>query len=213
MQVNTLIFNDFSENTYVIFDETNEAVIIDPGCFYEKEKNALVQYFERKNLKPVKIINTHCHIDHVLGVDFLKEKYGIEFYASKKDEYIFDFLLVSAKMYGLAVDKAPKIDKYIAEGDIISFGNSELKILDVPGHTLGHIAFYSEKEKFVITGDVIFKDSIGRTDLPGGDLDILLDSIKNKLFLLGEDFTVFPGHGEPTNIGTEMMHNPFLRFD
>lgn len=213
MQVNTLVFNDFSENTYVIFDETNDAVIIDPGCYSAKEQEAFVQYLERKQLNPVKIVNTHCHIDHILGVNFLLEKYNIDFYASKEDEYLFDFLLFSAELYGLKINKTPQINHYISEKDTIKFGNSELKILEVPGHTKGHLAFYTQKEKFVITGDVLFKDSIGRTDLPGGDLDILLNSIRNKLFKLGEDFTVFPGHGEITNIGTEIMHNPFLRIE
>ncbi len=213
MQVNKLVFNSFSVNTYILSDETGEAIIIDPGCYSESEKNGLVQYLATNNLKPVKIVNTHCHIDHVLSVDFLKDKYGLEFYASKNDEYLSDFLETSAQMFGFYNVSFPTIDKYIAENDVVTFGNSSLKVLDVPGHTAGHLAFYSKENNFVIVGDVLFKGSIGRTDLPGGNLDTLLNSIRNKLFTLGDECVVFPGHGSETNIGGEIMYNPFLKFD
>ena len=210
MEIVKIVFNPFAENTYIVFDDTKEAIIFDPGCNSANEKQKIVEYFNKSGLKPVKIINTHCHIDHILGVDFLKETYGIKFYASKDDEYVLDIAVDSAKMYGLNFDKVPVIDHYISELDEITFGNSSLKILEVPGHSKGHLAFYSEKDKFVVTGDVLFKDSIGRTDLPGGNLDILMNSIFKKIIPLGDEFVVLAGHGPDTEIGTERKYNPFL---
>lgn len=210
MKVVKLIFNPFSENTYVVFDETNEAIVIDPGCYSIEEKQSFIQFLKDKELKLVKIVNTHCHIDHILGVNFLKDTYNVDFYANKNDEYILEKAIDSGKMYGFNLDKTPTIDKHISEKDEIKFGNSCLKILKVPGHSKGHLAFYSTKDKFVITGDVLFKDSIGRTDLPGGDLDILMNSIFTKILPLGDDFAVLAGHGADTDIGTERKNNPFL---
>ena len=210
MQVVKIIFNSFSVNTYVLFDETREAIIIDPGCNSEDEKQELVRFLKEKGLKPVKIVNTHCHIDHILGVDFLKETYNIKFYASKEDEYLIENAIASSEMFGLGLAKAPKIDNYISEKDEITFGNSSLKVLEVPGHCNGHLAFYSDADKFVLTGDVLFKDSIGRTDLPGGDLDVLMDSIFTKILPLGDDYAVLPGHLGNSDIGTERKNNPFL---
>lgn len=210
MQVKQLVFNAFLENTYVIFDGTKEAIIIDPGMNSDAENKKMVDFINQNNLKPVKIVNTHCHIDHVLGIDFLKETYSIECFSGKNDEYLLTDVVEKADMFGLKLDKTPKIDKYISEKDEIKFGNSTLKILDVPGHTSGHIALYSEEDKFVVTGDVLFKDTIGRTDLPGGNLDQLLNNIRTKLLTLGDEFEVYPGHGEKTSIGYEKLNNPFL---
>jgi hydroxyacylglutathione hydrolase len=210
MQVVKIIFNSFSVNTYVLFDETKEAIIIDPGCNSPEEKQKFAEFFKEKGLKPVKIVNTHCHIDHILGVDFMKDTFGIEFYASKDDEYLIENAMISSEMFGLGLAKAPKIDNYISEKDEIKFGNSSLKILEVPGHCNGHLAFYSDVDKFVITGDVLFKDSIGRTDLPGGDLDVLMNSIFTKILPLGDDYAVLAGHMGNSDIGTERKNNPFL---
>ncbi|MBN2662065.1 MAG: MBL fold metallo-hydrolase [Bacteroidales bacterium] len=210
MQIKQLTFNAFFENTYIVFDETNEAIIIDPGMNSDRENQKIVDFINKNNLKPVKIVNTHCHIDHILGIDFLKETYLIECYSGKNDEYLLADAIEKANMFGLKLKKAPQIDNYISEKDEIIFGNSKLKILDVPGHTSGHIALYSLKDKFVITGDVLFKDTIGRTDLPGGDLDQLLNSIRTKLLSLDDEYTVFAGHGEKTSIGYEKLNNPFL---
>ncbi len=210
MQIQTLVFNPFSENTYIIYDETNESVIIDPGCYSEDEEKKITDFLSRKKLKPVKIINTHCHIDHILGVDFLKQKFKIKFFANKNDDYLLQNAVQAAEMYGLNLQKAPVIDENLTKKNNIEFGNSQLKILEVPGHTPGHLAFYSDTDKFILTGDVIFKDSIGRTDLPGGDLDILLDSIRTKIFSFDDEFTIYPGHGPTTGIGIEKKDNPFL---
>ncbi len=210
MRVNRLIYNAFQVNTYVIFDDTKEAIIIDPGMGSADEQKKMLSFLDRNGLKLTKIVNTHCHIDHILGVDFLKTKFGVKFYASKKDEYLFENLPQIAEMYGLDILQAPKIDVYLSENDEITFGNSVLKILEVPGHSTGHLAFYSNEDKFVITGDVLFKDTIGRTDLPGGNLDELMHSIGTKILPLGDDFTIFPGHGAETEIGMERKDNPFL---
>lgn len=212
MQIKQLTFNAFFENTYVVFDETNEAIIIDPGMDSDEENQKIVDFINKNNLKPVKIVNTHCHIDHILGIDFLKQTYSIKCYSGKNDKYLLADAIEKATMFGLKLNKTPKIDNYISEKDEITFGNSKLKVLDVPGHTSGHIALYSPEDKFIITGDVLFKDTIGRTDLPGGDLDVLLNSIRNKLLTLDDDYTVFAGHGQSTSIGYEKINNPFLDF-
>jgi glyoxylase-like metal-dependent hydrolase (beta-lactamase superfamily II) len=168
------------------------------------------EVLKNQQLKPIAIVNTHLHIDHIFGIDYMKKYYKTELWANEKDSYLLDNAQQTAKMFGFEFEQIPVIDKSISEKDEIKFGNSVLKILEVPGHTLGHLAFYSEIDKFVMTGDVLFKDTIGRTDLPGGDLDTLLNSIRTKLLTLGDDYTVFPGHGLSTNIGVEKRENPFL---
>jgi len=210
MKVITLQFNAFSENTYIVFDETKEAVIIDPGCNIESEYARMKEVLKNQQLKPIAVVNTHLHIDHIFGVDYMKKEYKVELWANEKDSYLLNNAKETAKMFGFNFEKVPTIDKNISEKDEIAFGNSVLKILEVPGHTPGHLAFFSENDKFVITGDVLFKDTIGRTDLPGGDLDVLLNSIRTKLLTLGDDFAVLPGHGLATNIGVEKRENPFL---
>jgi len=210
MKIIKIIFNQFSENTYVLFDETNDAIVVDPGCYTEAERQGFLKFLKEKKLNLVKIVNTHCHIDHILGVDFLKDTFSVDFYANKQDEYLLENTVEAGKMYGFHLDKAPSIDNYISENDTISFGNSTLNVLEVPGHSKGHLAFYSNDDKFVLTGDVLFKDSIGRTDLPGGDLDVLMDSLFTKILPLGDDFVVLAGHGPDSEIGTERKDNPFL---
>lgn len=210
MKIKIFQFNNFVENTYLVYDQTGECVIIDAGNSTEKENAFLQKHIDTDELKPVALINTHCHIDHIPGIDFLQKTYGVEFWANKKDEYLLSDAIDKAELYGFKDIKLLQINKNLTEQDTVKFGNSELKILEVPGHTLGHLAFYNEENKVVFTGDVLFKQSIGRTDLPGGDLDQLMDSIKNKLFKLDEKFTVFAGHGESTTIGYEKEHNPFL---
>jgi len=210
MQVKTFHFNKFIENTYLIWDETNECIIIDAGNSTEQENIFLQKHIDEKNLKPVAALNTHCHIDHILGIEFLQKTYGIEFWANKKDQYLLDSGQDTANIYGFSLENVPQINKNITEKDIIKFGNTELKVLEVPGHCSGHLAFYNDENKIIFTGDVLFKETIGRTDLPGGDLDQLLDSIKNKIFTLDSNYTVFSGHGENTSIRHEIANNPFF---
>lgn len=211
IQIQSFTFNPFSENSYILYDETGEAVIVDPGCYDAGEFQEFYEYIENKNLKPVAIINTHAHIDHVLGVAAVKEKYKIPFSLHKIDEPLLKAVKTYAPNYGFPKFDEPEINNYLEEGDIINFGNSTLKVIFVPGHAPGHVAFVSDEQHFVIGGDVLFRQSIGRTDLPGGDMSILLNSIRTKLFTLPDDYTVYAGHMGPTTIGFEKSNNPFLK--
>lgn len=210
IHIETFVFNPFAENTYVLHDETRETVIIDPGCYDKQELTELTDYIETNALKPVQIINTHAHIDHVLGIAALKRKYNIPFSLHALDEPLLKAVKSYASNYGFSGFDEPEIDKYLAEGDTVQFGNSSLKVIFVPGHAPGHIAFVNEEQRFVIGGDVLFHTSIGRTDLPGGDHNQLLMSIRNKLFTLPDDYTVYPGHMQLTTIGFEKKNNPFF---
>ena len=210
IQLHQFVFNDFSENTYVLWDETNECVIIDPGCYYENERNDLRKFMEGNKLKPVLLLNTHCHIDHVLGNKWVKENFQVPFHAHHADLHLLNAAVATGKMYGVFVEASPLPDRFIQEGEVVSFGNSTLKIFEVPGHSPGSICFYSEKDKVVIGGDVLFQNSIGRFDLPGGNYEILMQSIFNKLLMLPDDVKVYSGHGQETTIGEERRLNPFL---
>lgn len=211
IQLKSFVFNPFSENTYVLYDETGEAVIIDPGCYDKAEYSALYDFIEENNLKPIRIINTHAHIDHVLGVAAVKRKYGIPFSLHRIDEPLLKAVKTYASNYGFNQFDEPEIDSYFDEGDTVEFGNSTLRLLFVPGHAPGHVAFVSDVQQFVIGGDVLFRQSIGRTDLPGGDFETLIGSIRNKLFTLPDGYTVYAGHMQPTTIGFEKKNNPFLK--
>lgn len=211
IKIKTFVFNAFQENTYVVYDETNECIIVDAGCYTDHEFNLLVKYLEDNNLKPIKLVNTHCHVDHVLGISKLIKKYSIPFEANKKDEPVIEDAVNHGKVFGFNVVQPPFPTKYLNDGDEIKVGNSTLKVLEVPGHSEGSIALYSSEGNFVIVGDVLFKGTIGRTDLPGGDYDQLINSIYKKLLVLDRSTVVYSGHGPSTTIGDEIMSNPFLR--
>lgn len=210
IQVHYFTFNGFQENTYVLFDETKECVIIDPGCYSTEEQQALKNYIESNGLKPVLLLNTHCHIDHVLGNNFVHQTYNIDLAMHEKDLPTLHATPEYGHLYGFTIDPSPEPAQLLQEGDVVSFGNSKLEVLFTPGHSAGHVVFVARKERFIINGDVLFQGSIGRTDLPGGDFDTLITSIKTKLFSLGDDFRVYTGHGPYTTIGNEKTHNPFL---
>ena len=211
MKIKTFTFNQFQENTFVISDNTSDCIIIDPGCYLQEEKNELENYIIENKLKPIYLINTHCHIDHILGNNFISKRWGLDLTANKKDLDLLKNSQEIAKMYGFVnFEPSPLPKKFLDEGDIIKFGNSELNILFTPGHAPGHISLYSKKYDFILSGDVLFKHSIGRTDLPGGDFNVLINSIKNKLFTLNNETIVYCGHGPSTTIGEEKKHNPFL---
>jgi len=209
LKIKAFAFNPFQENTYVLHDETKECVIIDPGCFDTSEKLELTDFIAVNGLKPVKLLNTHCHIDHVLGNAYCKRNFGIELYAHKKDEPVLRAVKAYASNYGFAGYEESEIDHYFDEGDVVEFGSTSLDVLFVPGHAPGHVAFYHADAKQLMGGDVLFRQSIGRTDLPGGDHNTLIKSIHEKLFTLSDDVEVFPGHGETTTIGYEKVYNPF----
>lgn len=208
--IKSFAFGPFQENTYLLFDETKECIIIDPGCYDTSEQLKLVSFIEDNKLKPVKLINTHCHLDHVFGNGFVAQTYQLKLEINKQEQPVLDSYLMSAKLYGLNASPSPQPSVYLSEGDIISFGNSTLSILFTPGHSPGSITFYNQNQKFMIAGDVLFYGSIGRSDLPGGDSETLISSIKNKLFPLGDNYTVYSGHGPSTTISFERMNNPFI---
>ena len=210
ISVKRFIFNGFQENTFLLYDETKECVIIDAGCYSDSEKQVIKNFILENSLKPTKAINTHFHIDHLLVIDFLKSEYNISIEGNKNEIDNINSSLDYASNYGFELKTTPNIDNYLCDNDTVKFGNSELKVLFVPGHSPGHLAFYSTEQKFVIVGDVLFKGSIGRTDLPGGDLDILMKSIDEKLLVLDYDTEVMPGHGSYTTIGLEKNNNPFI---
>jgi glyoxylase-like metal-dependent hydrolase (beta-lactamase superfamily II) len=210
ISIKSFVFGPFQENTYVLYDETKECIIIDPGCYDNRERSELASFIEDNKLKPVKLINTHCHLDHVFGNGFVAETYKLQLEINKQDQPVLDSYLMSAKMYGLNAAPSPQPSVFLNEGDIISFGNSTLEILFTPGHSPGSITFYNREQQVMIAGDVLFYGSIGRSDLPGGNSATLISSIKNKLIPLGDNYTVYSGHGPSTTIGFERMNNPFL---
>jgi hydroxyacylglutathione hydrolase len=203
-------FSPLSENTYILYNDTGDAIIIDPGCFFNEEKQKLQNYIETKQLQPVQLINTHCHLDHVFGNKWVSEKYGLELFIHPNEERVLAFAPESGRMYGIPFENYNGKLHFLQEHDVVTLGEDELKVLLAPGHSPGSICFYCEKQKFVIGGDVLFQESIGRTDLPGGDYETLLKSIREQLFVLPDDVTVYPGHGLPTTIGHEKKYNPFL---
>ena len=210
LTVKVLVFNSFQENTYLLSDESKNCILIDPGMNSPNEQTALIEYIKQNDLIPQAMINTHCHIDHVLGCNFVKTKYQIPFYIHQKETPILDNVVGFGEFFGMQVEIPPAPDRYLNQGDSFVFGNSEIQILHVPGHSPGSIALYSVKDNIILTGDVLFRGSIGRTDLPGGDFQTLINHIKSKLLVLPRDIIVYPGHGPHTTIGDEYDTNPFL---
>ena len=210
IKVEKFVYNSFQENTYVLFDETNECIIVDAGCYEDYEKENLVSFLDSKSLKPVHLICTHGHIDHILGMEFLCKKYNLYLEVHKGDLRIIEMVSTYGTMYGFDVETPSNVKGILEDGGKVLFGNSELDILHVPGHSAGSIALLSKEDKFAIVGDVLFKGSIGRTDLPGGDYDIIMDSIGRKLMTLDENTIVYSGHMSETTIGIEKRSNPFI---
>ncbi len=208
MQVKKFTFNPFQENTYVVFDETKEAVIIDPGCYESFEEKELFDFIEDNELAVKELLNTHCHIDHVLGNQAVANKYGLTLKIHKEDLQTLNSVDSYCHLYGFHNYKKSPEPEFIDENEVIKFGNSEFKILFGPGHCPGHIAFYNPEENFIISGDILFQGSFGRVDLPGGDFATLKNSILNVLFNLPEETVVFCGHGPETTIGIEKKTNP-----
>ena len=210
IKIERFVFNPFQENTYVLYDDTGECVIVDAGCYDENEENTLVTFIEDNKLKPVEQLCTHTHIDHILGLSFILKKYGLK-PRMHKDALPF---LKNAKeqgaMFGLEMTEIVDPGEFLEEGQQIKFGKSCLDVLHTPGHVDGHLTFVSKDHKFAIVGDVLFRDSIGRTDLPSGDFDTLARSIRSKIYRLGDEFTVYPGHGPDTTIKYELINNPFV---
>ena len=211
MKIARLIFNPLQENTYVVWDESLEAVVIDAGNMSERENATLEQFLSERGLKPVYALNTHGHFDHMMGVEFLRSRYGAKFAVSSKDKFLVENATQSAELFGIRTGDMPeKIDVDLEDMQSIKFGQTELQIISTPGHTPGHVALYEPQSKVLFTGDTLFRESIGRTDLPGGDYSWIMNSILEKIIPLGDDVKVYPGHGETTDIGHESMYNPFV---
>ena len=210
VKVVTFTFNPFQENTYLLHDETKECIIFDPGCSNSAEKKELTDYIEQNDLKPVRLINTHCHLDHIFGNKFIAEKYNLSLEIHRGEIPVLKHAPQSAAMFGINVEPSTEPSIFIEEGDIITFGNAKLKALLTPGHSPASLSFYCAEDNFIIAGDVLFHNSIGRTDLPGGDFNTLINSIRTKLFVLPDETKVYPGHMQATTIGFEKAHNPFL---
>lgn len=209
LHVVSFTFNPFYENTYLIINERNEAIVVDPGMSNGTELMEFFTYIEQYSLTPVSILNTHAHIDHILGVTEVKQRYKIPFLIHKGEIPILENAAISAQMFGLKLINIPEADNYLKENEMIPFGASQLEVLLTPGHSPGSISFYAPNEGFIISGDVLFQNSIGRTDLPGGNYEQLVGSIKNTLFPLPGDTKVYPGHGSITMIRIE-KHSGFL---
>lgn len=210
LHVASFTFNPFQENTYVVHDGAH-GILIDPGCWNAAEERELEAWFRTNAITPVRLVLTHAHIDHVFGCAWTHKTYGLLPELHRADLHLLKAAPRQGQMYGVHCEPSPEPKRFIEPGEKITLGGDQLKVLFVPGHAPGHIALFSEAERFVIAGDTLFHDSIGRTDLPGGDTDTLLSSIREQLFPLGDDVSVHCGHGPDTTIGRERKKNPFLR--
>ncbi len=211
LKIAKLTFNPIQENTYILWDESNECIVVDAGNLSAREDNRLVDYIAEQGLKPVMAVNTHGHFDHVAGVEHVKRTFDVPFAMSSKDNYLLESAPSSAKMFGMNDCTFPsKVDIDLDGMEELRFGNTVLKIIPTPGHTPGCVSLYNEAAGIVLTGDTLFRESIGRTDLPGGDYSCIMHSIIEKLIVLGDEVAVYPGHGEQTTIGHESLYNPFI---
>ncbi len=209
--IKSFSFNMFSENTFVVWDEgSKESIIVDPGCSTPEEESRLEEYIFGNQLHIKYLLLTHCHIDHILGCDFIIEKYKPEYYASKEDLFLIKQAVALAAGFGFQIKPIPEPENFLSEDLQLKIGTSILTFLFTPGHTPGEYCIYFKKEAICLTGDVLFKNSIGRTDLWGGNYNTLITSIKTKLFALPDNVKIYPGHGESSEIGTEKNFNPFL---
>ena len=210
MKIFKFVFSPIEVNTYVLVDQSGDCAIIDCGCYDKVESERFVDFINDKKITPVLLLNTHCHLDHVFGNKFVLERYGLKTFSSEYDEINRKDAVQHAMLFGLTMDDPPEPAGFITDNQVITFGTTELVALHVPGHTTGSLAFFSDKNNCVFTGDALFAGSIGRTDLPGGDYDTLIKSISDKLFVLPPSTVVYPGHGNETTIEKEINSNPFF---
>lgn len=210
MKIATFIFNPIQENTYLIWDDTLECAIVDAGMHDAREEAALDNFIREHGLRPVVAVNTHGHFDHVLGVQHLRRRYGIPFALSGKDRYLLETAAASGTVFGIPTADMPPVDIDLDTTEEVRFGETSLRILRTPGHTPGGVSFYHEASQTLFTGDTLFRESIGRTDLPGGDYSWIMRSILERILPLGDEVIVRPGHGEETTIGHESIYNPFV---
>ena len=211
LSIKSFTFNPVQENTYVLYNDQRQCCIIDPGCYFDEERTALKQFIEKSGLTPVLLLNTHCHLDHVFGNKFVRDTWNLTLHIHEKEKIVLETAPIAGKTWQLPFDNYEGPLATLKEGETIKVGNDELQIRFAPGHSPGSVCFYHEAGGFVIGGDVLFNGSIGRTDLPGGDYDTLINSIQTQLFTLPDDTKVYSGHGPMTTIGIEKMNNPFVK--
>jgi hydroxyacylglutathione hydrolase len=210
IEIEAIVFNAFQVNTYLVWDETGDCLVVDPAFYSAEEQQKLESIIGGKGLRVAGQINTHCHVDHVLGVGYMRAVHGCKFRAHREESKVEASVPLMGDLFGWSVEPLNGIDEYLDDRGTVTIGNHVLQILHVPGHSMGSVAFYSKEGGFVITGDALFQGSIGRTDLPGGNYDTLIESIRQRLLTLPPGTKVYPGHGPPTSIGTEAAENPFL---
>ena len=211
INVKIFTFNPLQENTYILYTDDLECIIVDPGCYFEPEREKLAGFIEKTGLKPTLLVNTHCHLDHVFGNKFIKETYNLDLYIHQGEQVVLEHAPTSGLMWNVPFDNYEGPIHYLVPGKVISLGEESLEILFTPGHSPASVSFYARESGFVIAGDVLFRESIGRTDLPGGSPDVLLKSIMEQLYMLPDETVVYSGHGVPTKIGHEKKHNPYVR--
>ena len=210
LTITSFVFNPVQENTYVLHNEAGDCIIVDPGCYFGNERNELKEFIENSHLSPKYLLNTHCHLDHVFGNKFIHDTYGLTLHIHEKEKPLLDYAPTSGMSWGLPFDNYRGDLIFLREGEVIRLGEDALQVLFTPGHSPGHLSFYCPGQQCVLSGDVLFRQSIGRTDLPGGDFDTLIASIKEKLFVLPDETLVYPGHGPETSVGREERENPYL---
>ncbi|MEP7111203.1 MAG: MBL fold metallo-hydrolase [Ferruginibacter sp.] len=210
LKIKSFTINPVNENTYLLYNEFKQCIIIDPGCYFDEERELIQQYISHNNLQPTMLLNTHCHLDHVFGNKFIAETYQLTLQIHEKEKSVLAYAPTSGLMYDLPFDNYEGEFILLKEDDKILLGQDELQVIEAPGHSPGSICFYCAKQNFVIGGDVLFKGGIGRTDLPLGDHQALLNNIRNKLLVLPGETIVYSGHGPRTTIGEEKLNNPFL---
>jgi len=211
LTVQSLLFSPVQENTYLVYNEKGETLIIDPGCYFPEERSVLKEKINTKGLKPMMLVNTHCHLDHVFGNKFVYETWGLELHFHAAEQKVFDYAPAAGDLWDLPFQNYSGPIHHIKEGTKINVGEDELEILFTPGHSPGSISFYSAVGGWVISGDVLFRESVGRTDLPGSDFLTLEKSIRTQLYTLPDAIHVYSGHGMPTTIGYEKQNNPFVK--
>lgn len=213
LHIQSFTFNPFQENSYIVYNDQKEAVIVDPGCYTREEQAFFLEYIQSNELKILALLNTHCHIDHILGNAFVLRNFDVDFYAHRLDLPTLEMGALSANMYGMSeYETSPKPNKFVEDKDVLKFGNIELDVIFGPGHAPGHVAFYNAESNALLGGDILFKGSFGRYDLPGGSLEVLKKSITERLFTLPDNTVVHSGHGPATTIGSEKNTNPILSY-
>ncbi len=209
-KLKTFTFNPFQVNTYLLYDDTGQCVIIDPACYEDTEKKMLAEFIRKEKLEPLFVLNTHGHVDHILGNNFITKEFNIPLKAHKGSLYFIEKGKEYAQVFGFEIQDQVKPDEFLNDGEVIDFGNQQLKVIHTPGHADGSLCFYHQEDNLLFCGDVLFKAGIGRTDLPTGDYEKLIKNIKEKLMVLPEEVIVCPGHGPDTTIGEEKNNNPFI---